>query len=65
MCKLGFLGIPNFVKAYDFPTSLLILKEYCKKSLDFLHMVREGSGEGNGTPVQSSCLENPMDRGAW
>ena len=23
------------------------------------------SGEGNGTPLQSSCLENPMDGGAW
>ena len=22
-------------------------------------------GEGNGTPLQFSCLENPMDRGAW
>ena len=22
-------------------------------------------GEGNGTPLQYSCLENPMDRGAW
>ena len=22
-------------------------------------------GEGNGTPLQSSCLENPMDREAW
>ena len=22
-------------------------------------------GEGNGTPLQNSCLENPMDRGAW
>ena len=22
-------------------------------------------GEGHGTPLQSSCLENPMDRGAW
>ena len=22
-------------------------------------------GEGNGNPVQYSCLENPMDRGAW
>ena len=22
-------------------------------------------GEGNGTPVQYSCLENPMDGGAW
>ena len=28
-----------------------------------------GSGrspkEGNGNPLQSSCLESPMDRGAW
>ena len=24
-----------------------------------------GWGEGNGTPLQYSCLENPMDRGTW
>ena len=23
------------------------------------------SGEGNGNPLQYSCLENPMDRRAW
>ena len=23
------------------------------------------TGEGNGTPLQYSCLENPMDQGAW
>ena len=22
-------------------------------------------GEGNGSPLQYSCLENPMDRGTW
>ena len=22
-------------------------------------------GEGNGNPLQHSCLENPMDRGSW
>ena len=27
---------------------------------------REDSpGEGNGNPLQYSCLKNPMDRGAW
>ena len=26
---------------------------------------RRRSGEGNGTPLQYSCLENPMDGGAW
>ena len=24
-----------------------------------------GPGEGNGNPLQYSCLENPMDREAW
>ena len=27
----------------------------------YLHFV----GEGDGTPLQYSCLENPMDGGAW
>ena len=22
-------------------------------------------GEGNGNPLQNSCLENPMDKGTW
>ena len=26
---------------------------------------RRSSGEGNGNPLQYSCLENPLDRGAW
>ena len=26
---------------------------------------RKSPGEGNGNPLQHSCLENPMDRGAW
>ena len=26
---------------------------------------RQLPGEGNGTPLQYSCLENSMDRGAW
>ena len=25
----------------------------------------EARGEGNGTPLQYSCLKNPMDGGAW
>ena len=31
----------------------------------FCHGLRVGGGEGNGTPLQYSCLENPMDGGAW
>ena len=29
------------------------------------HEVMGPDGEGNGTPLQYSCLENPMDGGAW
>ena len=27
--------------------------------------VGRSPGEGNGNPLQYSCLENPMDGGAW
>ena len=30
-----------------------------------LQYITEYVGEGNGTPLQSFCLENPMDGGAW
>ena len=26
---------------------------------------RRSPGEGNGNPLQYTCLKNPMDRGAW
>ena len=30
-----------------------------------LYVVNREIGEGTGTPLQYSCLESPMDRGAW
>ena len=32
---------------------------------DFFHFSLSRIGEGNGNPLQCSCLENPRDRGAW
>ena len=32
---------------------------------DVIELANEGFGEGSGTPLQYSCLENPMDGGAW
>ena len=32
---------------------------------EFDPWVGRSPGEGNGNPLQYSCLENPMDRGAW
>ena len=34
------------------------------RSLLVTYLISSG-GEGNGTPLQYSCLENPMDAGAW
>ena len=31
----------------------------------FIVLVEETNGEDNGNPLQYSCLENPMDGGAW
>ena len=33
--------------------------------MSYLHLCILYIGEGNGTPLQYSCLENPMDGGAW
>ena len=29
------------------------------------YKMMSAEGEGNSSPLQYSCLENPMDRGAW
>ena len=34
-------------------------------SLLFITLSRFVIGEGNGNPLQCSCLENPRDGGAW
>ena len=34
-------------------------------SASICHEVMGPEGDGNGTPLQYSCLENPMDGGAW
>ena len=36
-----------------------------KKDQYFLSDIRIIDREGNGTPLQYFCLENPMDGGAW
>ena len=33
--------------------------------LDLIPGLGRSPGEGNGTPLQYSCLENSMERGAW
>ena len=33
--------------------------------MDSIPGLGRSPGEGHGNPLQYSCLENPMDRGAW
>ena len=40
----------------------IILHVSANSDLSLSHRI---SGEGNGNPLQYSCLENPMDGGAW
>ena len=35
------------------------------RDVDLISGLGRSPGEGNGNPLQYSCLENPMDRGAW
>ena len=35
------------------------------RDLSLIPGLGRSPGEGNGNPLQYSCLENPMDRGAW
>ena len=65
----GWLLLPTPQQQFQNLRSLLIsfltLRKASCLSLRKLRLPSMNSGEGNGTPLQYSCLENPMDRGAW
>ena len=43
----------------------ILLSHYLLSLIDNIVNLWAFGGEGNGTPLQYSCLENPMDGGAW
>ena len=45
----------------------LTIQTFVRKGMSLLFnmLSRFAIGEGNGNPLQYSCLENPRDRGAW
>jgi len=48
------------------PWWLIGKESVCKAGdADFILGSGRSLREGNGNPLQYSCLENPMDRGAW
>ena len=46
-------------------TSIIHEEDKFPRTHNFLTLTTVLYGEGNGNPLQYSCLENPMDRGAW
>ena len=56
--------IPDLQKKVSIVPKISIWKFYDKQEeLYWNH--KKTTGEGNGNSLQYSCLENPMDRGAW
>ena len=52
-----FLGFPGGSVVKNLPTNA--------GDAGWIPGLGRSPGEGNGNPLQCSCLENPMDRGAW
>ena len=41
------------------------MRSKSRKEILIYSRIRDSNGEGDGTPLQYSCLENPMDGEAW
>ena len=63
------INFKRIVTCYIVPlgqwSSDLWSRSYFDREKDFMTLLSLAFGEGNGTPLQYSCLENPRDRGAW
>ena len=72
---LGRDNAPSLTRNFKFMTQRTVLDPLFQHSLKWREVsgpncflwghLRPSVGEGNGTPLQYSCLENPMDGGAW
>ena len=59
----------KFSSALERPRASLVLRwwwsAHIARDLGSIPGLGRSPGEGNGSPLQDSCLENPMDGGAW
>ena len=64
----GIINLCNFLFffAWLYPGGSEVKASACNVGdLGSIPGLGRSSGEGNGNPLQYSCLENPMDGGAW
>ena len=68
VCHCNFF-FKNYSYLRDFPGSTSGKEPTCQcrrlKDVGLIPGPGRSSGGGHGNPLQYSCLENPMDRGAW
>ena len=57
------LGLPDGLPSYLYLSESYVCLIY--DAWGFWLYLAGGAGEGNGSPPQCSCLENPRDGGAW
>ena len=58
--------VDAFFTSLGFPGSSAVKVSACNAGdLGLIPGLGRSPGEGNGNPLQYSCLENPMDGGAW
>ena len=57
LCPTVIIGLPRWLNDED---------SICQaRDPGWIPGLGRSPGEGNGNPLQYSCLGNPMDRGAW
>ena len=61
------INLDSILKSRDIilPTKVRLVKAMVFPGLGSIPGWGRSPGEGNGNPLQYSCLENPMDREAW
>ena len=58
--------VPIWLEFLFFPGGTVVKSPPAKgRDMDLIPGLGRSPGKGNGNPLQYSCLENPMDRGAW
>ena len=55
-----------YIYIWSFPSGSAVKNPPANtRDTDSIPELGRSPGEGNGNPLQHSCLGNPMDRGAW
>ena len=68
--RKGMTNLDSILKSRDItlPTKVRLVKAMVFPVVMYgceSWTIKKADGEGNGNPLQYSCLENPMDGGAW